>query len=390
MFNLLIDSWFNVMENFLPLLGKCLHMEFYEGFDFESYFRNTNLYTQINNERIYPTLIEHSLSNKYDTYTFTVPNGYGKQKLEQYKDGLELAIGYPIDYDFIKSNWIIKVNKGKLKTKIKYTHTYRKNSLKIPIGESIDYPIEINLRENPNTIICGTTGSGKSVCSKSILTTLINNFNPNILQITLCDLKKVELNLFKNVEHVERFTYDLHETSEIVNDFLIECNRRYELLMKNNLVDIYEYNKIFKEKLPYKILFIEEIVLLLQDKKHVAMDNLKQLLAVCRACGIFVIMTTQRPSCDVLDSVAKACINNRIVFKVEDSKNSIIALDQEGGEKLKGKGHGILKVGSEFTEFQGYFISTEQVKNLIKPFEIEKSYINEENDTINLDFINKI
>lgn len=387
MFNLLVNSWFNAMENFLPLLGKCLHMEFYDGFDFDSYFRNTNLYTQIDNERIYPSLIEHTLSNKYDTYMFTVPNGYGKQKLEQYKDGLELAIGYPIEYDFIKSNWIIKVTKCKLKSKIKYTHTYRKNSLKIPIGESLDYITEINLKENPNTIICGTTGSGKSVCSKSILTTLINNFNPKRLQITLCDLKKVELNLFKKVEHVERFTYDLQETTEIVEDFLIECNKRYDLLMKNNVVDIYEYNKIFKEKIPYKILFIEEIVLLLQDKKHVAMDNLKQLLSVCRACGIFVIMTSQRPSCDVLDSVAKACINNRIVFKVEDSKNSIIALDQEGGEKLKGKGHGILKVGSEFTEFQGYFITTQQTKELIKPYEVEK--INE-NKEIDLSFIDKI
>lgn len=387
MFKLLVDSWFNAMEDFIPLFGKCLNMDFYNGFDFETYFRNTNLYTQINEDKIYPKMIDYSINPKYDTFTFTVPNGYGKQKLEQYKDGLELAIGYPIEFDFIKSNWIIRVKKYKLKSKVNYTLSYNKNSLKIKIGDYEQGQLNINLKENPNTIICGTTGSGKSVCSKSILTTVINNFNPNKMKITLCDLKKVELNLFKNVEHVERFTYDLQETTEIIEDFLIECNNRYKLLMDNNVVDIYEYNQISKEKLPYKILFIEEIVLLLQDKKHVAMDNLKQLLSVCRACGIFVIMTTQRPSCDVLDSVAKACINNRIVFKVEDSKNSIIALDREGGEKLNGKGHGILKVGSEFTEFQGYFISTEQVKNIIKPFEIEKI---KENKEIDLSFIDKL
>lgn len=387
MFKLLVDSWFNAMEDFIPLFGKCLNMDFYNGFDFETYFRNTNLYTQINVDKIYPKMIDYSTNPKYDTFTFKVPNGYGKQKLEQYKDGLELAIGYPIEFDFIKSNWIITVKKYKLKSKVNYTLSYNKNSLKIKIGDYEQGQLNINLKENPNTIICGTTGSGKSVCSKSILTTVINNFKPNKMKITLCDLKKVELNLFKNVEHVERFTYDLQETTEIIEDFLIECNNRYKLLMDNNVVDIYEYNKISKEKLPYKILFIEEIVLLLQDKKHIAMDNLKQLLSVCRACGIFVIMTTQRPSCDVLDSVAKACINNRIVFKVEDSKNSIIALDKEGGEKLNGKGHGILKVGSEFTEFQGYFISTEQVKNIIKPFEVEKV---EENKEIDLSFIDKL
>lgn len=387
MFNLLVDSWFNAMVTFLPLLGKCLNMDFYKGFDFESYFKNTNLYLQTDSAKIYPKLLYYELGDKYDLYTFSVPNGYGKQKLEQYKDGIELSIGYPIEYSFNKSNWVIRVKKGKLKSNIKYNHIYRKNSLKIPIGESLDETLYINLRENATTLICGTIGSGKSVCTKSILTTLINNFNHNMLDITLCDLKKVELNLFKNVEHVTRFAYELDEVTEIIIDMLNECNKRYDLLMKNNVVDIYEYNKNRKEKLPYKVLFIEEIVLLLQDKKHVGMDNLKQLLSICRACGIFVFITTQRPSCDVLDSVAKACINNRIVFKVEDSKNSLIALDSEGAEKLKGKGNGILKIGSESEEFQGYFISTNQTKELIKPFEIEKI---EENKEIDLSFIDKI
>lgn len=386
-FTPLIDSWFNAMDTFLPLLGKCLNMDFYKGFDFETYFKNTNLYLQTETEKIYPKMIEHSLSDKEDIYSFIVPNGYGKQKLEQYKDGLELAIGYPIKYEFNKSIWNIIVKKGKLKSNIKYSHEYRKNSLKIPVGESLDETLYINLRENATTLICGTIGSGKSVCTKSILTTLINNFNPKMLEIILCDLKKVELNLFKNVEHVTRFAYELDEVTEIIIDMLNECNQRYDLLMKNNVVDIYEYNKNRKDKLPYKVLFIEEIVLLLQDKKHVGMDNLKQLLSICRACGIFVFITTQRPSCDVLDSVAKACINNRIVFKVEDSKNSLIALDSEGAEKLKGKGNGILKIGSESEEFQGYFISTQQTKDLIKQFEVEKV---QENKEIDLSFIDKL
>lgn len=387
MFNILVDSFFNAMETFIPLFGKCLNMDFYKGYDFEQYFINTNLYLQTESEKIYPKLIEHSLSEKVDVYKFTVPNGYGKQKLLQYKDGLELAIGYPIDFNFIGSYWEIKVNKGKLKSKIKYQNQYKKNSLLIPIGETIDGTLNINLKENATTFITGTIGSGKSVCSKSILTSIINNFSSNRMEIILCDLKKVELNLFKNVEHVKRFAYEWEEITEIIIDTLSECNRRYDLLMENNVVDIYEYNKNSKDKLPYKLLFIEEIVLLLQDPKGIGMKNLKQLLAICRACGIFVILTTQRPSCDVLDNVAKACINNRICFKVEDSKNSIIALDCEGAEKLKGKGHGYLKVGSEMNEFQGYFISTQQTKELIKPFEIEKEIKEKE---IDMSFIDKL
>lgn len=387
MFDILINSWFDVMENFFPLLGKCLHMDFYKGFDFETYFINTNLYNETNEIREYPKLLDHTLSYKKDVYTFSVPSGYGKQKLLQYKDGLELAIGYPIEYKFIKSNWVIEVQKGKLPSKIKYSHVYKKNSLKIPLGESLDSIVEIDLKENPNTYICGTTGSGKSVCSKSVLTTIINNFNPNRMKIILCDLKKVELNLFKNVEHVERFAHDLTEITEIIEDTFIECEYRYNLFMENNVVNIYEYNQNRKEKLPYKVLFIEEIVLLLQDKKHIAMDTLKQILPICRACGIFVIMTMQRPSCDVIDNIVKSCVNNRIIFKCEDSKNSLIALDDEGAENLKGNGHGILKVSGVKTEFQGYFISTNQTKDLIKTFEIEKP---KENKEIDLSFIDKI
>ena len=106
---------------------------------------------------------------------------------------------------------------------------------------------------------------------------------------------------------------------------------------------------------------------LLQDKKGIGMRYLKQLTSICRACGIQVILTMQRPSNDILDSVAKSNITNRICFKTEDLKNSIIALDDEGCEKLKGKGHGIFKNGPIKTEFQSYFISDEQIKEYIKP-----------------------
>ena len=98
------------------------------------------------------------------------------------------------------------------------------------------------------------------------------------------------------------------------------------------------------------------------------MKLLKQLIAISRASGWYVFLTTQRPSTDIIDNVVKANINNRIVFKCEDSKNSIVALDTEGAEQLKGRGHGIIKRGSSLQEFQAYFISDNQVKEIIKPF----------------------
>ena len=98
------------------------------------------------------------------------------------------------------------------------------------------------------------------------------------------------------------------------------------------------------------------------------MKLLKQLIAISRASGLYVFLTTQRPTNDVLDNVVKANINNRIVFKCEDSKNSIVALDQEGAENLGGKGEGYLKQGANLTHFRGYFIEDDQVKEYIKPY----------------------
>ena len=108
--------------------------------------------------------------------------------------------------------------------------------------------------------------------------------------------------------------------------------------------------------------------MLLEDPKKRAMRLLKQLIAISRASGCYVFITTQRPSNDIIDNVVKANINNRIVFKCEDSKNSIVALDQEGAEKLGGKGEGLLKQGSNIIHFRGYYITDEQVNEYIKKY----------------------
>lgn len=279
--------------------------------------------------------------------------------------------------------------------------TSSKDKIVIVIGKGLHGDIFINLKENPNSIIVGTTGSGKSVCVKSILTSLVNNYSPKQLELILCDMKRVELNLFRNLEHVSKFVYKIEDVNETIKEVLEECEQRYDLFMKRNVTDIFEYNKITKKKLKFKILLIEEVVLLLQDKKKVAMQTLKQLLAICRASGIYVIITTQRPSADIIDPYVKSVINNRIVFKVEDSANSNICLDQEGAELLEGMGHGLLKIGSFIQEFRGYFISDDVCKELIKPF-IRKEEIKstskqvgfienkKENQVDDLEFLNKL
>ena len=300
-----------------------------------------------------------------------------------------------------------KITQKEIKKFIKYeVKETSKDSIFIYIGRGIKGHIYLDLKENPNTFIVGTTGSGKSVCTKSIITSIVNNYKPSQVEIILCDLKRVELNLFRNLKHTKKFAYRIEDVTETINEVLEECERRYDLFMKRNVTNIFEYNKISNRKLKFQILFIEEIVLLMQDKKKIAMITLKQLLSICRASGIYVFITTQRPSADVIDSVVKANINNRIVFKVEDIKNSFICLDSEGAEMLEGKGHGIIKIGSYKQEFRGYYIDDEQCKQLIEPFivkqelkqsskqigfiENKKEVIKKENQIEDLSFLDKL
>lgn len=259
-----------------------------------------------------------------------------------------------------------------LPEKINYKLSKRnpKEGIYIPIGQTFkNKTITLSLKDNPMSYVVGTTGSGKSVMTKVILTTLISNYRPNELEIYLADLKRVELNLFRRVKHCKKFVYSVEDTTELIADLLEETNRRYELFMKYEVTNIFEYNKLKGvTKLKYQVLFVEEIVMLLEDKKKNAMRLLKQLIAISRASGLYIFLTTQRPSNDVIDNVVKANINNRIVFKCEDSKNSIVALDKEGAENLKGNGNGIIKRGSKLEEFQGYFITDTEVKKFIEPY----------------------
>lgn len=363
----------NILSPFVDSLfdaGKLIYRMITKNnsFDFNSYFDTVKLYTQTENEKIKPKLIRKSETEKGEKYIFTIPPGYGKESLNKFKDGMESAIGYKLEFNFEGKEWIIDVVKNKLNHNIPYkVPTRSSEGIIIPLGDSLSNTVEINLKENPNTFIVGTTGSGKSVCVKSIITSIVNLYTPKELELYLCDLKRVELNLFSNLEHTKQFVYKVEDVTQTILDTLEECEKRYDLFMKRNVTNIFEYNKLVRNKLPFRVLFIEEIVLLLQDKKNVGMNGLKQLLSICRASGIYVFISTQRPSYDVIDNVVKANINNRICFKVEDSKNSVIALDDVGAEDLRGKGHGILKVGPNKTEFQGYYIEDSDVKKLIKP-----------------------
>ena len=344
------DSIYNYMKWFI----KCWKDD---KFDFNNFFRTVNLK---NKDEIYPRVVKTYNGELGKVYVLSIPIGLDKKSFEKYKEALEIQIGKSIRINLINQYIEIELIEKVLKNEIPYKLQKRIKSegIKIPIGQSITNEIVLDLELEPMTYIVGTTGSGKSVCTKGILSTLVNLYTPDELSLYLGDLKRVELSMFSNIKHCKRFEYTVEGVTDLIADMLEEIKDRYDMFMRYEVTSIFQYNKIPGiKKLKYQILYIEEIVMLLEDKSKKAMKLLKQLISIGRAAGCYVFLTTQRPSNDVIDNVVKANINNRICFKVEDSKNSIVALDQLGGENLRGSGHGIIKRGPNVEEFQCYYIT---------------------------------
>ena len=330
-----------------------------------------------NGDKIYAKVIKELEPNK--AYLISVP--YGRSIKDFKVDAIKMIIGdsYDIDIRWFNSGVIllelIKEMSEKFPRLIKYETN--EESEKFPCPITIDLGVDINgdiiklnLSDNPHSYICGTTNSGKSNQLKIILLELITKYSADVLELILCDLKMCELSLFKDIIHCSKFVYSVEDTTEVIADLLEECKRRFKLFMNHKCINIFEYNKRVggEYTLKYKVVVVEELTILLIDKKKTAMNLLKQLISISRACGIYIILTTQRPSADIIDSVVKANINNRIVFKCEDSKNSIIALDNEEAINLNGNGEGILKVGANYILFKSYYISTTELKQLLKPY----------------------
>ena len=231
---------------------------------------------------------------------------------------------------------------------------YYGNTILLPMGlnrNNKEVFLELS-QSSPITYIVGNTGSGKSTLLRCLLTTIINNYKH--VKLVLCDAKLCELSLFKICNNVN-FYYTLEDISNAIDSLYDEVIVKYNNLMNSNR---YACN-IHQET---TILIIEEMALL-NDKK--LQKKLLSLLSICRCTNTYCIFTTQRPSNDVIPPTIKALVSNRIVLRVEDKKNSIIALDQEGAELLKGNGHAILKNANGTCEFRSYYINDNTLLDII-------------------------
>jgi S-DNA-T family DNA segregation ATPase FtsK/SpoIIIE len=230
--------------------------------------------------------------------------------------------------------------------------------LTLAIGRDLSgKPVIANLEDMPHLLIAGSTGSGKSVCINSIITSILYKASPDEVKMLLVDPKKVELTQYNELPHlIAPVITDARHAAYVLKRLVAEMKSRYDLLSEEGAQNIEIYNKKvheynedikkdadvkpeeYKKSLPYIVLIIDELADLMTMQKGNVEESLQRLAQLSRAVGIHIILATQRPSVDVITGVIKANFPSRIAFKVKSQVDSRTILDTKGAEALLGKG----------------------------------------------------
>ena len=253
---------------------------------------------------------------------------------------------------------------------------FKNTSSKIPIciGKDISGKIEvIDLSKTPHLLVAGTTGSGKSVFINTLLASLLYKFSPDDLRLILIDPKMLELSVYNDIAHL--LTPVVTEPKKAILALKWVCRemeRRYSLMNEENTRSLEGYNQKSIEKLPYIIVFIDEMADLMMTAGKEVEHYVQRLAQMARACGIHLVMATQRPSVDIITGSIKANFPSRISFQVASKYDSRTVLGEIGAEQLLGNGDMLMsKNGGNIIRYQSAFISDNEVNKLIK--EIKRS-----------------
>ena len=257
------------------------------------------------------------------------------------------------------------------------SNEYRETDMELPlcIGKRTDNSIFMaDLATMPHLLVAGATGMGKSVGLNVIIASLINKKSPDELKLVLIDPKQVELSVYERIakpyiakiddcgESIITETNNAQRALDAVIDIM---EKRYALLKEKNVRNLKEYNDSSDEKLPYYVVIIDEYGDLIMQTKGTAMENaICRIAQKARAVGIHMIISTQRPSTDIVTGRIKANFPTRIAFRTVTGTDSRVILDRIGAEKLTGKGDFLFFNGGDTTRAQCAYISTEEVIEL--------------------------
>jgi S-DNA-T family DNA segregation ATPase FtsK/SpoIIIE len=224
----------------------------------------------------------------------------------------------------------------------------------------------------PHLLIAGATGSGKSVCINSLIMSILFKAKPDEVKLILVDPKVVELSIYNGIPHLLiPVVTDPRKAANALNWAVMEMTNRYKIFAQNGVREIDSYNermaKENKDKMPKIVIIIDELADLMAVASAEVEEYITRIAQLARACGMHLVIATQRPSVDVITGVIKANIPSRIAFAVSSHIDSRTILDTGGAEKLLGKGDMLYyPIGlPKPVRIQGTFITDDEIKRVV-------------------------
>ena len=246
--------------------------------------------------------------------------------------------------------------------------------LSVAIGKDVSgEAMFTRIDKTPHLLIAGSTGSGKSVCVNTIITSILLKNKPDKVKLIMIDPKMVELSIYDGIPHLlTSVVTDPLKAADVLHKVVLEMESRYREFARTRVRNIEGYNKIAEKdpdykELPYIVVIIDELADLMMVSSKEVEESIARIAQKARAAGIHMIIATQRPSVDVITGVIKTNIPSRIAFAVSSSIDSRTILDKSGAETLLGKGD-MLYLSADSSKpvrIQGAFLSDDEVEKVV-------------------------
>ena len=310
-------------------------------------------------------------------YEIIIPKGVKVSKVTGLSDDIAMnlaAESIRIEAPIPGKNTIGIETPNKIKEPVHFSNIIKNKELdtgelKVILGKDIVGRDKfIDIVKMPHLLIAGQTGSGKSVCVNTLISTLISKKSDKEVKFIMVDPKMVELMPYNDIPHLlVPVIIDPQQAAIALKWAVNEMENRYKKLMENGVRNIKGYNSLsFVEKMPYIVIIIDELADLMMVASGSVEESIARIAQKARAVGIHLVVATQRPSTDVITGMIKANLPSRISFALRSQIDSRTILDSGGAEKLLGQGDMLLLANgsSKLERIQGAYISDEEVKNL--------------------------
>ncbi|MGE8079236.1 FtsK/SpoIIIE domain-containing protein [Peribacillus loiseleuriae] len=320
---------------------------------------------------IYPKIHEVNINqeNKTLRYTFTLMNGIDPKELRKKEFVFQQHFGKNIELEGDLKKFVLTVHQKPLNSdKVKYVYSEileiikeKQFSMPIVAGKDKNGIMRIyDATNNPNLLIFGEPGGGKSSIQHVILTTLIQMHPADQLQIYLADFKMSEFNVYEEVKHVKSVSYLTKDLSPALAHIKSELTIRGELLKQHGVRHINKLPKGIKP--PYIVLAIDEFVMI---KDEVVMSNLLQIASLGRAYGIYLVLSMQRPSHSILSTDVRGVLSVRMGFRTVDKRNALIG-ETPGSEKISKEEPGKFLLNlEELVELKAPFLDEDETEKIL-------------------------